>query len=1347
MRIKQDYMWIRILFYVFICCLHCLTLSAQNHSELSVNKIPLELPGNIYLNNISQDGSGYIWFHSVSGALIRVDGYDAKLYPYSFDWDKFRLSQYIVHGLVIDEHQNYWIACARGLIAFNSRIRNYQYFGDDSFGLSDYNYKVSQVLMIEPGRLLFFTLDALYEVRYKTDQNQIKILSSEKMVDFSKNLVVDAWLSDQKVIALGLNKGLTYDINTHQITIKDFAKSEHDSEFWCAYFDPEKNIIIAANKQGEVSVLSKDFDLLKKEKFSDSSLRFNTICKLDEHYYFGTNKGLLRGQWSNEDLNFESNSDFLNGEDVSKKRITNLFCDHSKVLWISTTNQKIYTALKDPSFIQKIGIQSEEEIAHVSYNKEFQLLDDEYYQLFNEHVNIYNMNGVLMKRFRLRTVGRDMYVKGQNILIVDDQGLYVLDRKTGETINNHMYQDLENSFSGVHLTHLYIESDSVIWFENRDYNLTRSVYDSKTKLWTSKVIFKEIVAKWSMGLCFYNDSGENILFYIPSKGAYKYDVKADDLQRLRLPTGKLLPDRMLIECIEKTIDDDLWIGTNKGILYSKNDSGKLNKFKYLKDDLIGNLIKDHENNIWGTTINRLFKINPTTHNIDFVELNDDDFSFVIQGARLLKNREIAFQMNNGEVLLVTPDEFNKNQSLATVKITNVRINNINLDEYLLAKNLFKEDFAYDVNATQKFNYDENNLSFEFAGLDYRNQQNIKYAYRLEGADKGWIYTSFNNRNVSYSHLPPGEYKFIVRASFGDVDKQYVEDDIVFVISSPWWTSWWAYLGYFIFIVSGVLAAWKYSIERYKYQTNLKLEQNRLNQERELNKQKLQFFTNVSHELKTPLSLLIGPLKKLRESDVNDIERDELLDVMQRNSQRLMQLITQVLDFRKISNNKFHLKLIEDDIAVMVANIVSDFDVAAKRKGLKINYSGPVRLKVWFDTEALEKILMNLLSNAIRLTEKGSVFVTLQEVDSKVILSVEDTGPGIAKEDQERIFERFFQSSNKKYSNTWGTGIGLALTKELVELHRGCIKLESQINKGSRFIVEFCVDKSQFEASDFSELASVKKVEKPDKYISEETFKVRENENKSRSVLLIEDNDDLRDFVKNMLKAYFKVLTAVNGREGLELAIQHQPDIVISDIMMPEMDGREFCKKLKTDLTISHIPVILLTAKSLIEHQIEGLDLGADAYVTKPFDPRYLESVVFNLLDSRKNLRGRWDKKLVELTPEEIALTNADQIFLENVIRIIDDNLGDNRLKVEDIYHELGMSHNYFFKKLKALTNQSCGELIKKKRMDKAVVLLKEHGLRVSDVCYSVGFSDPKYFYKVFKAYHGISPSQYAKGED
>lgn len=658
-------------------------------------------------------------------------------------------------------------------------------------------------------------------------------------------------------------------------------------------------------------------------------------------------------------------------------------------------------------------------------------------------------------------------------------------------------------------------------------------------------------------------------------------------------------------------------------------------------------------------------------------------------------------------------------------------------------------------------HDQGFISFKFAALNFINPDNNSYAYKLDGfkGDNGWHYVN-NQRMATYTNLDAGTYFFKVKASNNDGVWNDQIKTIKLIVLPPWWKTWWAYLIYIVIIGLLLYLFYWYAIKTAKLTNELEFEYLSHQKDQELAQRKLTFFTNISHEIKTPLTLILAPLEKLIKLNESNNKVQNQLMLMQRNGERLIRLINQLLDFRKFEAGNMKLHAAEGNVVRFINEIVISFEGYAQSKNIALSFkSQSDDIKVYFDRDKLEKVLYNLISNALKFTpSNGKVMVNVQSDTANLLINVKDNGVGIPPENMDKIFDCFNHFSDPKQSVS-GTGIGLSFSQGLVELHGGSISVASNMSTGTErgqtcFTVKLPLGTAHLHPDQI--VPDFKDSENIDQYLDNRKLKAGlikaditqtpTTDAEKPVMLIVEDNADVLSFVAENFGNNYLVHTAADGVEGLKLATELMPDIVISDVMMPNMNGITLCSKIKTDARTSHIPVILLTARTPLIFKLEGLETGADDYITKPFSIDVLETRVRNLIESRKKLRDRYRKE-ISLQPQNVAITSPDEKFLSKVMAFIELNMSETTLSVEELGKEVGMSRVTLYRKIKALTNQTAIEFIRGVRIKRAAQLLEQNKFNVSEVAYMVGFVDVDYFRKCFKEQYGYTPKEYAHTAD
>ena len=767
--------------------------------------------------------------------------------------------------------------------------------------------------------------------------------------------------------------------------------------------------------------------------------------------------------------------------------------------------------------------------------------------------------------------------------------------------------------------------------------------------------------------------------------------------------------------------------------YMVNSGAPSNVIYTLKEDPVGN--------IWFSTQTVLGKFEPKTGKFDtYLPLNNSAYSFDEAAVFQTRTGELAFGTTEGYVHF-RPTSALKSNYVPRIVLTDLQLFNKKVEVGTEKSPLHN---VIDETTELTLNHKQNIFSISFAALDYRDPQNIQYAYKLDGFETDWNYVH-NQRIATYTNLPKGRYVFRVRST--NADGVWVENErsIEIVKEPSFWESAWGMMFYILlFVALSMLVAYVlYTFFRLK--TNVEIEHRITNL-------KLRFFTDISHELRTPLTLIASPVENILRTEQLSEGAKEQLTVVQRNTERMLRLINQILDFRKIQNKKMKLLVEVIQPGAFMKEICSSFSKLAEERKIKFELIDESNnASIWADKDKFEKIFYNLLSNAFKFTQPGNpIEVHVIEEKDSVSISVKDRGMGMSKDRLKLLFNRFESLAAAGASFQEGTGIGLSLTKELVELHHARIEVESEPGKGSTFKVTFAKGNDHFatdEEVDTTEVPVEAIIEQVDlencnDEIENETEPIHDNHR--QTVLIVEDNTEMRAFLKAVLHQKYDIIEAENGKIGLEMAGSHVPDLIITDVMMPEMNGLEMAKAIKDDINISHIPLILLTAKTDMENKLEAMQYGVDDYLTKPFSSAYLEARVDNLLRLRKQLQELYRSSLTSgvISPSKPNVVSQDDVFIQRIMTFIEDNIENTELTIDEIAMHIGFSRSAFFKKLKSLTGLAPVEFLKEVRIQRAAQLIETGEYNFSEITYMVGISDPRYFSRCFKQKFGMSPREY-----
>lgn len=815
-----------------------------------------------------------------------------------------------------------------------------------------------------------------------------------------------------------------------------------------------------------------------------------------------------------------------------------------------------------------------------------------------------------------------------------------------------------------------------------------------------------------------------------------------------------------IYCILEDSKKNIWLATEYGLhLYNRKDASftSYTTTNGLPSNAIKGILQDNRGYLWLSTSKGLSRFD--IENTQFINYTTQDgiisTDFFRGACYRSKNGWLYFGGDKG-LTYFNPDKINKVKRNLPLLITGL---------YLYNKEVIPNDETKILNQsiTQTdeitLNYNQSFISLEYATLNLSDPTKDSYMYKLDGIDRQWNKVG-NKRQATYTNLPPGKYTFTVKyQSDNGVTSQ---KSITIIIKPPFWKSPYSYALYFIFLIGLFYFLYTNIQSKNTYRQNIFKE--RLEKEKaiELNQDKIKFFINVSHEFKTPLTLIISPLEKLISSNniLSNDERNNLYHLIYRNTQRLSRLINQIMDLRKIDTGNIQLLASKNEVCGFVKELALNFDDHAKMHQIDYKTITPNEpVYAWFDVDKIEKVIYNLLSNAFRYTPDGrAITVTLTVTNENEVaedekqsfpkgyisVHVADKGKGIAEDHLSHIFSRFYQINTETLANPACSGVGLSIAKEFIEMHQGEISVESQLKKGSTFSIKLPLGKDHIREEFITqnnefELNIDENIQEPNEIITDTTE--TDASKKRYKIVLAEDNHELRNFLANNLKSIYTVYEASDGKQALSLIADHMPDLVITDVMMPHMNGYELLKSIKSDLKTSHIPVIILTVLNSVHNQIEGFEIGADDYITKPFNLPLLQTRIFTIIENRKKLVKRFlsDNKA---TSEHFSSNILDEKFIAKAIAIVEKNLTNPDLTAEQFSEEIGMSRSNLHVKLKSLTGQSATEFIRTIKLKKSITLLSTCQYNISEVAYMVGFNNISYFNRCFKSLYGITPGEF-----
>ena len=1320
---------------------------------------------------ILQDTKGFLWFGTRDG-LNKYDGHDFKVYRHNSQ-EPQSISNSFIKSLLEDEDGNLWVGTINGLnkyIPDEDRFERYKLANND-YGIS--NHEIWSIASAGNGYLWLGTNYGLEKFNTQNGQATRFIAKKGNFNAISNNQIRSLFtLTDGNLWICNTNNIDVYNPKTNSFKHYNYPQSaskEKNLNYMPVLYEDKEHNLWLGNRNGLFL-----FNI-KRHVFEPYKIQSHIISKITEevrsihqdhlgNLWVGTYVGLYI-----LDRDKTSISHYLHDENepnsLSQNSIYKIFEDSKGDIWIGTyagslnyydrsfdlfkhfsagtnnskLNYKVVSAIiEDPEQNLWIGTEGG---GIDFYNKKTGLFT---HYIHNEN----NPNSLSTDNVKsmIRTQNGDFWIG------THDGGLNFLNPKN-RPFKFKKYKNIPGdttSISNNRIISLLEDYQNNIWIGASGGGL--NVMDVTTQSITR--IQDPLNAVGNLIYNISKTSDENILLIGGDKGLAKINIETKKITSIKYKEKRDAYSTNAILCVYEDANQNLWIATEgDGLYYYDQNSQKSIRYgmpEGLPNEVIYNILPADLNTIWLSTNHGLSRLNLTTRQFKNFDVSDglisDEFNYAAYIK--LKNGDLMFGGTNG-IDFFNPNNIKEDSFIPPVSVTSILVNN---KPFLPKNNLNKE---------MTLKHDQNVFSFNFVALSYSQPKKNQYAYKLERFDTDWNYIG-NKKSATYTNLDAGEYFFRVKAS--NSDGLWNEEGAsvkVNILPAPWKT-WWAYLIYSLILIAILLIIRRQTLIRIHEKNELK--QERLEKERMegINQLKLKLFTNISHDFRTPLTLIIGPLERMLSNKVGNDFIQKQHEIMHRNASVLLQLINQLLDFRKSESGKLQLKASKANIVPFIENIKLSFEELARVRQINYTFHASDKdIEVWFDKINLKKIVFNLLSNAFKFTpDAGEISIKLSTITKKqklinttdyLKLVINDSGRGIPEKSIKAVFDRYYQLGEDENTRS-GTGIGLALCKNLVKLHHGSIKAKSIEDNGTSFTVLLPLGKLHLKDNEMVlEPTKVKSddslhLEKPDFLVKESYVEDTDEEGADidtslPTLLLVEDNAEVRLFIKEIFENNNNILEAENGEKALEIAKYNVVDLIISDVMMPIMDGTTMCKQIKSNIATSHIPVILLTAKTSEDAQKQGYTLGADAYITKPFDANMLEIRVTNLLKSRKNLIDKFRKDII-LQPKELTVTSTDELFLQKAIGLVEDNLSNPEFMVNDFINEMGMSRSVLYRKLKALTDQSLTEFIRTIKLKRAGQLITQSQLNISEIAFDLGFNDLKHFRKSFQKLFNELPSEY-----
>ncbi|WP_153796305.1 hybrid sensor histidine kinase/response regulator transcription factor [Foetidibacter luteolus] len=1324
-----------------------------------------------WVNTVFRDSIGFVWIGTFAG-LNRFDGSKNKLYLNNPS-DNNSLHDNDVQAIFPLPGQKLWIASKEGAVIFDPFTDNFD--RDYKRYLKRLSLPQKKVISIEKDKkgnywFLYHT-DGLY--KYSSSNNKLTYFDDKALASYGTITAIkedtdgNFWLIYSTGLLVQIDGNL-------KIKKRNSLLVNKQPVYNYKLFTDRLNKIWAWANGEPNGVYKIDNDANTITHFTAASKTF----RLNSNVIFGIvqdEKGVI---WIGADhggINLINESDNSQIEYINKptknlpsydNSVTTLYKDDKEIIWVGTCKQGVsyfdqnisrFVLLKhDPEDhyslpFNDVNCFAEDKKGNIWIGTDgggllyFDRVGNKFIQYLNNHSNSNSLtNNVVVSL---------CYDREGKLWI----GTYLggLDCFDGKTFTHYKHNANDPaSLADNRVWHILEDGENALWIGTMSKGLDK--FDKRTnKFYHYPATPGTAYPLHSNYVSVIKKDTQGNLWMGTANGIEVLDETQNKFTHYASATGPNSLSHPLVTDILEDRRGLIWVGTKSGLNVFDQNTKRFQRFftsNGLPDNLISNIIEDKQGDLWVSTLKGLSRLKIKNRNgkVSFAIENYSEENN-LQGN--VFNENAAMITGNGAILVgglhginwINPEKINAKEIVPNLVFTNIDLFNESLKpgEKINGHVILKKALTFTEEIS--LNHNEDIFSIEFANLNpsYSN----KYAYKLEGFNKNWVIVNDDNKKATYTNLGPGTYTFKVKTFNTNLEAGKTEKSLRIIINPPLWRTPFAFAVYVLVVIAILYFARRITIERAHMRFRMMHQIKETERMQALDAMKTKFLTNVSHEFRTPLNLILSPIQDLAEA-VSEPQQKQKILLIKRNAKRLLNLVNQLLDFRKMEVQEFQLNLSEDDIIKFVRQTCISFSDIAEKKNIAFCFESNVdSCRACFDKDKLEKIIFNLLSNAFKYTpDFGRVAVEahyqMENIQNEVSIEliVKDTGIGIPADKHEKIFEPFFQNDVAGNLLNHGTGIGLAITKEFVRLHKGTINVVSEPEKGTTFIITIPVQKSNQPVVNLS--SNSETIQSTPPFLPElQNEPVRRKT--TQKILLVEDNEDFRFYLKDNLNSLYHTLEACNGVEAWNKIKHYQPDLIVSDLMMPVMNGIELSRKIKADPITAHIPIILLTAVGNNEMQMEGYRLGISDYVTKPFTFEILASRIQNILSDRKKIQQDLLKKKDQVTPTDVKLTPAEEVLKKNLLEVVEKNLSNPEFTVEALSKELCMSRVVLYRKLIALTGLTPLEYIRVVRIKRGAQLLRESQLlTIAEIAYEVGFNDPKKFTKFFKQEFKMLPSQY-----
>lgn len=1327
---------------------------------------------------ILKDSEGYLWFGTWDG-LNRYDGSDIQVFKPD-KIDPKSISGNVIRALFEDKDGNLWITADKEINRYNRDYENFETYFDQTERFSGREQILRSSISLDS--TLWCGIYGVGLFYFSPSKNQFqKIEYDHSLDDYIKEIVGIAALTDERLMILTHNgelleieKGERWKIS-QKVNLSEKYKITPNSNWLLK--DGQDRLLFISLSEGGVLIYNASTGKLKVLESGNKDLLVTTISKsLTPHsFWIGTDNGKILKLSTDRKYQLESLDHEFPDLIQNKIKIWSIYESSPNMLWVGTDGNGVLEYKMDGSVFKSVQKGNTEE-GHLGHDIVRAIYENDKGEIWigtrGNGLNILNppLNNTRvinsekgLSNNAVLSINRD---HNKNYWIgTDGEGVDMIENTSGEIFHfpRDFGSDPDLNFRSVYA--ICVDSYGDIWLgtsghgviklvieklESGDYNLKNhqqylNIPEQPHSL-NSNVVYSII------------EDHPNAL-WIGSRGG--------GLQKLNTLTRKFenMDQRIDNDVISlmKDHQDALWVGTSNG-LYQLDVSSGTHKISYfnqrdgLPNNTIHGILEDSMSNIWVSTNKGLSKwdrkkglfLNYTKND----GLPSNEYS---DGAAAISkiSDQLYFGGING-LTLFNPKLIKESSHFPKLAILDLKLFNKSVhpgdETKLLKSNINHTD-------TLIFRHDQNFFSINFTVLDFHNKEKCQYAYFLENFDSEWNYVGDQNI-ASFTNVPPGQYRLQIKNTNEDGIWSSNVRQLWIHITPPLWKTWWAYFVYSLLIALFIVAVIYTFKKRAATRRKLYMERMERLKSEEISDYKLKFFTNITHEFRTPLSLILVPATKLFEERKHFPEHSHLMTNIYDNAKRLLKLIGELVEFRKAETGNISFNVQYGDLNKFVKRITTIFEQYAEQHEIEVSFSSQVQeLNTWFDREIIEKIILNLISNAIKYTPpKGKLTVTTETHNDHILLKIADTGIGMSEDILGKIFDRFYSHQNEKpffVEEMKSSGVGLALTKSLVEVHKGTIEVESTPGIGSTFTVKLPSQKDDYDGHLSDEILSPTAVGL-DQKIEEELEQIKPltsvkadrilSTKHKYTLLVIDDNYELKRLISDILGGHYNIIEASQGVEGLKLLSDNNIDLIISDVIMPEMNGFELCKIVKDDINTCHIPVILLTAMGDIEHRIKGIDIGADSYIPKPFHPRHLLTRISKLLEAKEHIRAAFREAPWKLDANIKGLESKDKKWVLDLTEFIHENMNEASLDSNLLAEKFAMSKTQLYRKTKALTGFTPHRVIKNSRLERASGFLKSTDKTVSEIIYETGFNNRTYFYSSFKDMFGCSPTDFRNKE-